>query len=64
MLARAKWVYTVPGFESLKLGEMPQTPAEQYQLGGNEGGRIVSSPWPADGVIYVGCDNGTLYAIQ
>lgn len=23
MLARAKWVYTVPGFESFKLGEMP-----------------------------------------
>ena len=28
------------------------------------GDRIVSSPWPADGVIYVGCDDGFLYALE
>ena len=28
------------------------------------GGRIISSPWPADGVIVVGCDDGYLYALE
>jgi outer membrane protein assembly factor BamB len=48
----------------LDLGNMPQTSAEQYTFGPDEGGRIVSSPWPAEGAVYVGCDNGYLYAIE
>jgi eukaryotic-like serine/threonine-protein kinase len=48
----------------LNLGHMPQTAAEQYTFGADEGGRIVSSPWPSDGVVYVGCDDGRLYAIE
>ena len=48
----------------LDLGHMPQTLDEQHKFGPNEGGRIISSPWPADGVIYVGCDNGNLYAVE
>ena len=28
------------------------------------GGRIISSPWPGDGMIYVGCDNGSIYALK
>ncbi len=49
----------------LKLGEIAQTPAEQYTFGAGERcGRIVSAPWPGDGVIYVGCDDGQVYAIE
>ena len=28
------------------------------------GGAINSSPWPGDGVVYVGCDDGKIYAIE
>jgi outer membrane protein assembly factor BamB len=28
------------------------------------GGPIDSSPWPADGVIYVGSDDGHIYALM
>jgi outer membrane protein assembly factor BamB/formylglycine-generating enzyme required for sulfatase activity len=48
----------------LNLGDMPQVPAEQYKLAADEGGRIISSPWPGDGVLYVGCDNGCVYAVK
>jgi outer membrane protein assembly factor BamB len=49
----------------LKLGDIPQTPAEQYKFGADElCGRIVGSPWPGDGVLYVGCDDGKVYAIE
>jgi outer membrane protein assembly factor BamB len=48
----------------LNLGDMPQVPAEQYKLAADEGGRIISSPWPGDGVVYVGCDNGCVYAVK
>jgi outer membrane protein assembly factor BamB len=27
-------------------------------------GRIVSSPWPTQGVVYFGCDDGCLYAVE
>jgi outer membrane protein assembly factor BamB len=47
----------------LDLGHMPQTPDEQYRFAADEGGRIISSPWPADGMVYVGCDDGCLYAV-
>lgn len=48
----------------LDLGRMPQTAKEQYQLGSHEGGRITSSVWPGDDVLYVGCDDGCLYCIE
>jgi hypothetical protein len=37
--------------------------APDLTVGGNEpSARIVSSPWPGDHVVYVGCDDGCLYA--
>lgn len=40
-------------------------PAPDRTVGGNEpSARIISSPWPADDVIYVGSDDGYLYAIE
>jgi outer membrane protein assembly factor BamB/formylglycine-generating enzyme required for sulfatase activity len=48
----------------LNLGHMPQIPVEQYKLAADEGGRIISSPWPGDEVIYVGCDDGCMYAVE
>jgi len=30
----------------------------------NLGGAIETSPWPADGVLYVSCDDGHLYAVH
>ncbi len=48
----------------LDLGQMPEAVADQYKLAGDEGGRIISSPWPADGVLYAGCDNGCLVAVE
>jgi len=42
-----------------------QLSAPGQTVGGNEpSARIISSPWPADGVIYVGTDDGYLYAIE
>jgi outer membrane protein assembly factor BamB len=48
----------------LNLGNMPQIPSEQYKFAGDEGGRITSSPWPGDSVLYVGCDDGCVYAVE
>ena len=28
------------------------------------GGAIETSPWPADGVVYVSCDDGNVYALE
>ena len=28
------------------------------------GGAVISSPWPADAVIYVGSDDGKIYALE
>jgi outer membrane protein assembly factor BamB len=40
-------------------------PAPSRTVGGNElSARIISSPWPGDDVIYVGCDDGYLYALE
>ena len=40
-------------------------PAPGRTVGGNEpSARIISSPWPGDHVIYVGCDDGYLYALE
>jgi outer membrane protein assembly factor BamB len=49
----------------LQLGVIAQNVAEQYKFGGDElCGRIVSSPWPADGAIFVGCDDGHVCAVE
>jgi outer membrane protein assembly factor BamB len=40
-------------------------PAPDPTVGGNEASaRIVSSPWPGDNVLYVGCDDGCIYAVE
>jgi outer membrane protein assembly factor BamB len=40
-------------------------PAADQTIGGNElSARIISSPWPGNNVIYVGCDDGYLYALE
>jgi outer membrane protein assembly factor BamB len=40
-------------------------PAPGWTVGGNEpSARIISSPWPADRAIYVGCDDGCVYALE
>ena len=40
-------------------------PAPDRTVGGDEpSARIISSPWPGDNVIYVGCDDGCLYALE
>jgi outer membrane protein assembly factor BamB len=40
-------------------------PAPDWRVGGNEpSARIISSPWPGENVIYVGCDDGYLYALE
>lgn len=42
-----------------------QLPAPDLTVGGNEpSARIISSPWPGDDVLYVGCDDGCLYALH
>jgi outer membrane protein assembly factor BamB len=42
-----------------------QLPAADRTVGGNEpSARIISSPWPGDNAIYVGCDDGCLYSIE
>lgn len=40
-------------------------PAPGWTIGGNEpSARIVSSPWPGDGVVFIGCDDGCVYALE
>jgi len=40
-------------------------PAPGLTVGGNEpSARIISSPWLGDNVIYIGCDDGCLYALH
>lgn len=40
-------------------------PAPGLTVGGDEpSARIVSSPWPGDDAIYVGCDDGCVYALE
>ncbi len=39
-----------------------QTAKEKWRT--RLGGAIETSPWPGDGVIFVGCDDGYLYAIE
>jgi outer membrane protein assembly factor BamB len=40
-------------------------PAPDWTVGGNEASaRIISSPWPGDNVLYVGCDDGCVYALE
>ncbi len=40
-------------------------PAPDLTVGGSEpSARIISSPWPSDNVIYVGCDDGCLFALH
>ena len=42
-----------------------QLPAPDVTVGGDEpSARIISSPWPGDNTVFVGCDDGYLYALE